>query len=161
MSIRGRACCRFVCVAWVNEWCMLVEAVAGRSEPVEPQFPPVWHRPYRRFLKRGFDVLAVLLAPPVVLPVVLLLGLLIARDGGPVFYRQYRVGRGGRPFRIWKLRSMVVGAEKRLEEHLARDPLARAEWAATQKLKSDPRITPVGRLIRKSSLDELPSSGTC
>ena len=129
-----------------------VAAVPGRAGP---HFPPTW-QPYRRFLKRGFDALAVLLALPVVLPVILLLGLLIARDGGPVFYRQDRIGRGGRRFRIWKLRSMVVDAEKRLEEHLARDPAARAEWATTQKLKSDPRITPVGRLIRKSSLDELP-----
>jgi lipopolysaccharide/colanic/teichoic acid biosynthesis glycosyltransferase len=131
------------------------EAAAGRSETAGRQFPPVWQKPYRRFLKRGFDVLAVLLAAPVVLPVILILGLLIARDGGPVLYSQARVGRGGRPFRLWKLRSMVVDAEKRLEEHL-RDPAARAEWAETQKLKRDPRITPVGRLIRKSSLDELP-----
>jgi exopolysaccharide production protein ExoY len=115
-----------------------------------------FRRPYRRFLKRGLDVLAVLLSLPVVLPVILILGLVIARDGGPVFYRQDRIGRGGRVFRLWKLRSMVVDAEKRFEEHLARDPAARAEWAATQKLKRDPRITPVGRLIRKSSLDELP-----
>jgi exopolysaccharide production protein ExoY len=128
------------------------EVGAARSERAEPHS---W-RPYRRFLKRGLDALAVLLALPVVMPVILILGLVIARDGGPVFYCQDRIGRGGRVFRIWKLRSMVVDAEKRLEEHLAGDPAARAEWAATQKLKCDPRITPVGRLIRKSSLDELP-----
>ena len=133
-----------------------LETDAGRPDRAEPNFPPVWHGPYRRFLKRGFDVIAVLLALPVVLPVILLFGLIIARDGGPVLYSQDRIGRGGRVFRIWKLRSMVVDAEKRLVEHLDRDPAARAEWAATQKLKSDPRITPVGRLIRKSSLDELP-----
>ena len=98
----------------------------------------------------------VLLAAPFVVPVVLLLGLLIAGDGGPVFYSQDRVGRGGRVFRIWKLRSMVVDAERRLEEHLDGDPTARAEWSTRQKLKDDPRITPVGRLIRKVSLDELP-----
>jgi lipopolysaccharide/colanic/teichoic acid biosynthesis glycosyltransferase len=117
---------------------------------------PVWHGPYRRFLKRAFDMLAVVLAAPVVLPVVLLFGFLIARDGGPMFYSQDRIGRGGRVFRLWKLRSMVTDAERRLEEHLARDPAARAEWAETQKLKNDPRITPLGRLIRKTSLDELP-----
>ena len=111
---------------------------------------------YARFVKRGFDIVVVLLAAPFVVPVVLLLGLLIARDGGPVFYFQDRVGRGGRVFRIWKLRSMVVDAERRLEEHLTGDPTARAEWSTTQKLKNDPRITPVGRLIRKASLDELP-----
>ena len=112
--------------------------------------------PYGRFAKRAFDALAVLAAAPFVLPLVLLLGLMIARDGGPALYSQDRIGRNGRVFRIWKLRSMVVDAERRLEEHLARDPAARAEWNETQKLKSDPRITRVGRLIRKASLDELP-----
>jgi exopolysaccharide production protein ExoY len=129
-----------------------VGSVADRADAV----PPLWQAPYRRFLKRGFDVLAVVLSAPLVLPVILLFALVIARDGGPAFYSQDRVGLGGRVFRIWKLRSMVSGAEKRLEEHLAADPAARAEWAETQKLKNDPRVTPVGRLIRKTSLDELP-----
>jgi exopolysaccharide production protein ExoY len=128
-----------------------VGAVADRAEAL-----PLWQAPYGRFLKRGLDALAVVLAAPVVLPVILLFALFIARDGGPAFYWQDRVGRGGRVFRIWKLRSMVIDAEKRLVEHLADNPAARAEWAETQKLKSDPRITPVGRLIRKTSLDELP-----
>ena len=103
-----------------------------------------------------------LLAAPFVLPVVLLLGFLISRDGGPVFYRQDRIGQGGRVFRIWKLRSMVVDAEKRLEAHLARDPAARAEWNETQKLKNDPRITR-GRPADPQDLARRAarSSGTC
>ncbi|MEM6421078.1 MAG: sugar transferase, partial [Pseudomonadota bacterium] len=72
------------------------------------------------------------------------------------FYRQARLGRHGRVFRIWKLRTMVVDADARLEAYLARNPAARAEWDATQKLKHDPRITIVGRFLRKTSLDELP-----
>src|SRR6478735_7709735 len=84
-----------------------------------------WATPYRRFLKRGFDVAAVLLAAPLVLPLVLLLGLLIIRDGGPVFFCQDRIGRGGRVFRLWKLRSMVVDAERRLDELLVGDSTAR------------------------------------
>ena len=131
------------------------EVGAVGSDRVEAT-SPVWQGPYRRFLKRAFDAVAAVLAAPVVLPVVLLFGLLIARDGGPMFYSQDRIGQGGRVFRFWKLRSMVIDAEKRLEAHLAHDPAARVEWAETQKLKNDPRITPVGRLIRKSSLDELP-----
>ena len=75
--------------------------------------------PYGRFVKRVLDMVIVLFAAPFVLPVVLLLGALVARDGGPAFYVQDRVGRGGRVFRIWKLRSMVVDAERRLEAHLA------------------------------------------
>ena len=111
---------------------------------------------YRRTLKRSFDVVAILLAAPIVLPVVLILALLARLDGGPAFYVQDRVGMGGRTFRLWKLRSMVVDAERRLEEHLAASPAARIEWNETQKLKRDPRITRVGRLLRKTSLDELP-----
>jgi lipopolysaccharide/colanic/teichoic acid biosynthesis glycosyltransferase len=111
---------------------------------------------YRHFCKRGFDVVAVLLAAPFVLPLVLVLGLMIRRDGGPVFYRQDRVGRGGRVFRLWKLRSMVLDADRELAVHLAANPAARAEWDEHQKLRHDPRITGIGRLIRKASLDELP-----
>jgi lipopolysaccharide/colanic/teichoic acid biosynthesis glycosyltransferase len=111
---------------------------------------------YRRGLKRAFDCLAVLLAAPIVLPAILLLGLIIRRDGGAVFYSQTRIGLNGRSFRIWKLRSMTVGADRLLAAHLAADPAARAEWETTQKLKDDPRVTTIGRLIRKNSLDELP-----
>ena len=111
---------------------------------------------YRGFFKRFLDILLVLLSAPFVLPVVLLLGLMIARDGGSAFYSQERVGRGGRVFRLWKLRSMVVDADAKLEAYLATDPAARAEWDEHQKLKDDPRITRAGRLIRKASLDELP-----
>ena len=107
-------------------------------------------------LKRCADILAVLLALPLALPVILLLGLLIRGDGGGAFYVQRRIGRGGKTFRLWKLRSMVVDADTRLREHLAADPAARAEWDRHQKLRCDPRITPIGRLIRKTSLDELP-----
>jgi exopolysaccharide production protein ExoY len=113
-------------------------------------------RYYRRYLKRTFDVLVILLAAPFVLPLVLVLALLVRRDGGPAFYCQDRVGLSGRNFRLWKLRSMVPDADRLLEAHLDSDPEARAEWDRTQKLKADPRITPVGRFIRKASLDELP-----
>ncbi len=111
---------------------------------------------YKRSFKRILDCVFVLLAAPVILPVVLMLGLLVRRDGGPAFYSQQRIGLNGRMFRIWKLRSMRVGADQLLEAHLAADPAARAEWQTTQKLKDDPRVTPVGRLLRKNSLDELP-----
>jgi exopolysaccharide production protein ExoY len=111
---------------------------------------------YRRFVKRVLDVLAVVLAAPIILPVVAALALIIRRDGGPAFYVQDRIGRGGQLFRCWKLRSMLPDADAALEAHLARHPEARREWAVHQKLKDDPRITPVGRIIRKTSLDELP-----
>lgn len=125
--------------------------------PVNPASPPVDTRSvYRGGVKRVLDTVAVLLAAPIWVPVVLIAALLVARDGHNPFYCQDRIGRKGRAFRMWKLRSMVVDAEARLEAHLAADPAARAEWDSTQKLKDDPRITPIGRILRKTSLDELP-----
>lgn len=111
---------------------------------------------YARFLKRPLDILAVLLAAPIVLPLVLLLALVILWHGEKPFYTQLRVGRSGRSFRLWKLRTMVEDADLRLTEYLAGNPEARAEWDSTQKLKNDPRITNTGHFLRKTSLDELP-----
>lgn len=102
------------------------------------------------------DVTLTVLAAPVVVPLVVLLAALVALDGKNPFYSQMRVGRDGRHFRMWKLRTMVVNADKLLEAYLAQNPAARLEWDATQKLKRDPRITWLGRVLRKSSLDELP-----
>jgi lipopolysaccharide/colanic/teichoic acid biosynthesis glycosyltransferase len=112
--------------------------------------------PYRRFFKRVFDVAAIVMAAPVVVPVVLVLALAVARDGGRPFYTQMRVGKGGRRFKMWKLRSMVCDADARMGEYLASNPQARMEWDSTQKLKADPRITRFGQFLRKSSMDELP-----
>lgn len=112
--------------------------------------------PYRAGLKRVFETLLVLAALPIVLPAVVILALLVASDGHSPFYSQKRVGRGGRVFRMWKLRTMVPDADAMLAAYLARTPAARLEWDATQKLKHDPRITVVGRALRKTSLDELP-----
>lgn len=111
---------------------------------------------YRRGVKRGIETLLVLLTSPVTLPLILLMALLIACDGGNPFFVQKRLGRNGRVFRIWKLRSMVVDAEHHLETHLENDPVARSQWESTQKLKQDPRVTRIGRLLRKTSMDELP-----
>lgn len=111
---------------------------------------------YRSGLKRALDVVLVLLTLPAVVLLVLLLALAVMLDGGQPFYSQMRLGRGGRPFRLWKLRSMVPDADARLQAHLDQTPAARAEWDATQKLRDDPRITRVGRILRRTSLDELP-----
>ena len=91
------------------------------------------------------------------LPLLLVVGLLIfVEDGGPVIFIQHRVGRGGRAFPCVKLRTMRMGAESELEAILARDPAARMEWAATQKLQVDPRVTRIGLVLRRLSLDEVP-----
>jgi exopolysaccharide production protein ExoY len=113
-------------------------------------------RPYRNGLKRTIDVALVLCTMPFVLPVLILLALFVSGDGHGPLYRQKRVGRGGRVFTIWKMRTMVPDADRALESCLAACPRAKAEWQETQKLKSDPRITRIGRILRKTSLDELP-----
>jgi len=97
-------------------------------------------------------VAVVFLAPLMALTA---LGILLT-DAGPVFYRQKRVGRGGRPFYCLKFRTMSVDAEERLKELLANDACARREWERSQKLRFDPRITRIGAFLRASSLDELP-----
>ena len=111
---------------------------------------------YRRGGKRALETALVLLAAPVILVVLALMAILIALDGHNPFYVQQRLGRDGRVFRMWKLRTMVPDADALLAAHLEADPVAREEWRTTQKLKADPRVTPVGRLLRKTSLDELP-----
>ncbi len=75
---------------------------------------------------------------------------------GPVFYGQTRIGQNGRRFKAWKFRSMVVDADRVLEQHLAADPALRAEWERDHKLKNDPRVTRAGNFLRRTSLDELP-----
>ncbi|HEY6510919.1 MAG TPA: sugar transferase [Burkholderiaceae bacterium] len=77
-------------------------------------------------------------------------------DGAPVLFAHYRVGRNGKLFRCLKFRTMYRDSQHVLSDLLARDSIARAQWQREQKLTDDPRITPVGRLLRHTSLDELP-----
>ena len=102
------------------------------------------------------DIVVVLISAPITLPLVAVLAILVRLDGASPFFHQQRVGRDGGYFKFWKLRTMVAGADQRLEEILAADPAARVEWNETQKLKSDPRITRLGRILRRTSADELP-----
>ena len=111
---------------------------------------------YRRFAKRALDLLCVCLLFVPVMLVVAVLAILVMIDGGRPFYSQDRLGQNGRRFRMWKLRSMVVDADARFDAYLAANPAAREEWERTQKLRNDPRITAIGKIIRKTSLDELP-----
>ncbi|MGB3625642.1 MAG: sugar transferase [Henriciella sp.] len=113
-------------------------------------------RLYERFGKRVLDLFLLLIALPVVLPVVLIIGLLVRSDGHTALFHQDRVGKGGTLFRVWKFRTMVPDAETELSKYLAENPQAAEEWHKYQKLRDDPRITPLGRFLRASSLDELP-----
>ena len=106
---------------------------------------------------RIVDILISIVLLIAVAPVLLLIAaLILITDPGPIFFAHSRVGRGGRQFPCLKFRTMAVDADARLAEVLERDPLARAEWARDHKLRRDPRITPIGAVLRNLSLDELP-----
>jgi exopolysaccharide production protein ExoY len=108
-------------------------------------------------VKRLFDVVSAFFGLLLLAPALLTVALLVwAHDGGSAFYGHKRVGRHGRLFKCWKFRSMVRNGDEILAAHLAADPVAEKEWVETQKLTDDPRVTPIGKFIRKTSIDELP-----
>jgi Undecaprenyl-phosphate galactose phosphotransferase WbaP len=108
-------------------------------------------------IKRILDLTLVIAGGLVILPLLLIIALLIKINSpGPAIYKHTRIGRNGKPFRVYKFRSMVLDAEERLSSLLAADPQARQEWEAGHKLKNDPRITGIGKLLRQTSLDEFP-----
>ncbi|HEX5236604.1 MAG TPA: sugar transferase [Silvibacterium sp.] len=110
-----------------------------------------------RILKPLLDLLIVTVTLPIALP----LGLLVAASirissKGRVLYRHRRIGQFQQPVYVWKFRTMYENGDEVLEQHLGRHAEAREEWARTHKLRDDPRVTPIGRLLRKTSLDEIP-----
>jgi exopolysaccharide production protein ExoY len=121
--------------------------------------PPVCRGPggfYANWGKRLCDLVLIAIFAPAFLLLILPLSMLVMRDGGQPFFGHPRIGRNGKPFRCWKIRSMVSDAPSRLERYLAANPEAKAEWDANFKLENDPRITRLGNFLRRSSLDELP-----
>jgi Undecaprenyl-phosphate galactose phosphotransferase WbaP len=113
--------------------------------------------PLPRFAKRLMDLLIICLALPAVGFTILLLGLLVRLESpGPAFFGHRRIGRDHSSFRAWKLRTMRVDGDELLQKALAEDATLREEWLSYRKLRHDPRITRVGRFLRKASLDELP-----
>ena len=110
-----------------------------------------------RIAKRGLDLVVTLLAILLLSPLFLVCSLLVKLGSpGPAFYRQARLGRNGRPFWVLKFRSMYVDAEEKLQEVLGESAALRSEYETFRKLRRDPRITPVGRFLRRYSIDELP-----
>ncbi len=115
------------------------------------------HDKRRLAIKRCLDLFLCLVGSVVLVPLFGVIALLIRLDSpGPVFYSQRRIGMGGQPIRVHKFRTMVVDADALLERHLAEHPDLREEWERDHKLRHDPRITRMGRLLRQTSLDELP-----
>lgn len=108
-------------------------------------------------LKRILDIFLVILSLPIVIPLVLIISIAIkCTSKGPVFYGHMRVGKNGKPLKTWKFRSMVVDSDVQLKKILATDPVRAAEWEKDRKFVDDPRVTKVGKFLRKTSLDEIP-----
>lgn len=113
--------------------------------------------PRRMLLKRGIDLLFTFTVGLFLFPVLLILAIAVRLDSsGPAMFAHTRLGRNGRHFKVYKFRTMAVNGDAILAEHLAATPEARTEWEETQKLKDDPRVTRMGKFLRKTSLDELP-----
>lgn len=110
-------------------------------------------------IKRLFDIFVGLIGTLLLIPITI--GIYIAKkilkeDNGPIFYDQLRIGKNGKHFKLYKYRSMIVGADEILKEYLKNNEEARIEFEENQKLKNDPRITKLGKILRKTSLDEFP-----
>ncbi len=104
------------------------------------------------------DVIVGLLGVLILLPmtIVIYIAKKITRDEGPIFYKQYRIGKNGKPFQIYKFRTMVVNADEELEKYLRENADIKKEYEEYKKLRNDPRITKLGKFLRKTSLDEIP-----
>ena len=113
----------------------------GHKKPIYPR------------VKRVLDVIISVMALLIIWPVMLIIALVVKSDGGPAFFAQSRVGRNGRLFKVYKFRSMKLGAD-RLEDSLSAEELA--EYKREYKLQNDPRVSKFGNFLRRSSMDELP-----
>ena len=108
-------------------------------------------------IKTLFDFSLTLVGTICISPLLLYIAYRIKKeDPGPVIFKHIRIGKDGKPFPCYKFRSMVVNSKEMLEQYLASDPAAKEEWERDFKLKNDPRITPIGKFLRRTSLDELP-----
>ncbi|MBQ0051340.1 MAG: undecaprenyl-phosphate galactose phosphotransferase WbaP [Treponema sp.] len=109
------------------------------------------------FWKRVIDITLLVLSSPLTIPVIATVALIVKiTSPGPVFYGHKRVGKNGKEFKCWKFRSMVIDADKQLEKILAENPEMRAEWEKDRKFTNDPRVTKIGKILRKTSIDEIP-----
>lgn len=125
---------------------------APAQAPSRPALPASRYAAAKRIL----DVAGAIVLACVFSPLIVAIAILMRREGGSIIYKHRRVGRDGRSFECLKFRTMVPNADQRLRELLERDPAIKAEWVRDHKLRCDPRVTPLGRFLRRTSLDELP-----
>ncbi len=110
------------------------------------------------FIKRIGDILGSVVGIIFLIPITIIVAIVnvLHKDYGPIFYSHKRIGKNGKYFKMYKFRTMVVDADKKLAELLENDEEARKEWDMNRKLKNDPRITKIGKILRKTSIDEFP-----
>lgn len=110
------------------------------------------------FFKRTIDIVGAIVGIAILIPLTVVVKIvnILNKDYGPLFYSQERIGQYGKNFKMYKFRSMVVDADEKLKELLEKDEDARNEYSTYKKLKDDPRVTQIGKFIRKTSLDEFP-----
>lgn len=141
----------------VVDMVMKTASPVGNAKMPDDSYIAVRNSNANQLMVRTCDIILSLSALLFLLPIFVVVAVLIKiQDGGPIFYAQTRIGRNAREFKCYKFRSMHVRSADILAHILTTDPEARAEWEADHKLKNDPRITPLGRFLRKTSLDELP-----
>ena len=109
-------------------------------------------------VKRTIDITGGIVGMLFLIPVTIIIAFLnfVNKENGPIFYAQKRIGKDGKIFKMYKFRTMVVDADKKLKTILENNPELRAEWEENRKLKNDPRITKIGNFLRKTSIDEIP-----
>ena len=115
-------------------------------------------RKVEKITKRGIDIVGGIAGTLFLIPLtaILFVANLISNDNGPLFYTQKRIGKNGKVFKMYKFRSMCVGADEKLKKYLEENEEARKEYKKYKKLKHDPRVTKIGEFIRKTSIDEFP-----
>ena len=115
-------------------------------------------RKVERITKRGIDIVGGIAGTLLLIPLtaILFVANLVSNDKGPLFYTQKRIGKNGKVFKMYKFRSMCVGADEKLKKYLEENEEARKEYKKYKKLKYDPRVTKIGEFIRKTSIDEVP-----
>lgn len=142
----------------------LLENIAPIKEIVNPELKVIKQPKIKKetlaykIIKRTLDIICSLIGIILLVPLIIIvwIGNLLAKDSGPIFYVQKRIGEDGKLFKIYKFRTMVVGADKKLRQYLLEHPEDAKEYRKYKKLKEDPRITKFGMLLRKTSIDEFP-----
>lgn len=140
-----------------NESVVTTEAIVEpkKEETIEMKNKKIVYR----FIKRIIDIIGGLVGIVLLIPITIVLYLISIfskENKGPIFYEQLRVGKNGKYFRIYKFRTMIIGADKILKKYLEENEEAKIEFEKNQKLEYDPRITKLGKILRKTSLDEFP-----